>query len=169
MYHPALAEVPVEAARFMDDVLSDHTPRWLSLLGPNGCGKTFTNKQICKLLDRWWRVKKYNGRHVPWIAHIEPAADLNDFKAAREYANADLVYIEDLGAGDVSEKGSSSVIRSRVTELLQLRSTKWTLIDANLYRSDVATVLDPRIASRLMRDDNVCIQIPVNVPDFCDV
>ena len=168
VYHPALAQVPVEAARFMDAVLAEERPRWFSLLGPNGCGKTFTNKQICKLLAKWWRVPKYNGRHIPWIAHIQPAADLNDFKAAREYADADLVFIEDICAGDVSEKGASAVVRSRVAELLQLRSGKWTIFDANLYRGQIADMLDPRIASRMRRDDSVCIEIQANVPDFSD-
>lgn len=153
----------------MDDALAGKTPRWFSLLGPNGCGKTFINKQICNLLGRWWRVPKYNGLHKPWIAHIEPAADLTDYSAPREYAKADLVYIEDAGAGDSSEKGSASIVRSRVAELLQLRSDKWTILDANLYRSDISQCIDPRIASRLFRDENVCLQIPVNVPDFSDI
>lgn len=165
IYHPLLAPIPAEAARFCDDVLSNRPPRWLSILGPSGIGKTFINRQICRRLGDWWKVTTETGRRRPWIAEIVPASDLGDYKASRDYAKADLVFVEDIGAGS-GEKGPGAVTRSRIAELLQLRSGKWTLLDANLYRAEVAELIDPRIASRLKRDGSVLIELPADVPDF---
>ena len=167
VFHKALVNVPIEAARFMDAVLDYAEPHWLSLLGPSGVGKTMINRQICRLLGKWWKVKTPTGRRGPWIAELVPGKDLSDYKAPSEYADADLVFIEDIGAGvGLGEKGPGAVIRSRVVELLQYRAKKWTILDANLYRSEIAEKLDPRIASRLKRDGSVMIEIPSEVPDY---
>lgn len=100
------------------------------------------------------------------MAHILPAEDLQDYRAPRDYARYDLIYIEDIGSGGDLAKGSGSVLRSRVAELLQLRSGKWTMLDANLYRREIETQIDGRIASRLKRDGSWCIEVPQEVPDF---
>lgn len=64
--------------------------------------------------------------------------------------------------------GAGAVTRSRIIELLQLRSQRWTMIDANLYRGQIATQLDARIASRLKRDASWLCEIPQEVPDYWD-
>lgn len=166
VYNPLLAPIPVEAARFMDSVLNHDRPHWLSILGPSGIGKTFINKQICRLLGKWWRVPTPTGQRGPWIAHIVPSADLRDYNAPKDYAEADLVFVEDIGIGAGEDKGPAAVTRSRINELLQLRTGKWTVLDANLYRSEIATLMDARISSRLKRDDSVLIEIPTDVPDY---
>jgi hypothetical protein len=58
------------------------------------------------------------------------------------------------------------VLRSRIAELLQLRSGKWTLLCANLTIEEVASRLDGRIASRLRRDGSWLVKIGDEVPDF---
>lgn len=167
MYHPELQPVKAEALKFAAAVLSKRKPRWFSLLGPSGIGKTLTNKDLMTFLRRHWpRIQTQTGFRPPQIAHIVPAEDLGDYKAARAYAAYDLVYIEDIGAGQFGDKGAGAVTKGRVIELLQLRTGKWTLLDANLYRGDIASQLDSRIASRLRRDGSVCIEISDAVPDF---
>ncbi len=170
VYHPALAQIPVEAARFMDSVLNFDRPHWLSILGPSGIGKTFINLQICKLLAKWWKVQTATGKRSPWIVHIIPSADLRDYNAPKDYAEADLVFVEDIGIGAGDDKGSGTVTKSRINELLQLRTGKWTLLDANLYRYEIGELMDARISSRMKRDDSVLIEIPpdARVPDFND-
>jgi hypothetical protein len=98
-----------------------------------------------------------------------PTLHLDHYQAPRDYAAFDLIYLEDIGSGaGLGEKGSGAVLRSRIAELLQLRSGKWTLACANLSRAEIAEKLDPRIASRLGRDHSVFIEIPPDVPDFGD-
>lgn len=169
-YHPGLRGVLPAVKMFCSAVLDNTTPRrWLSLLGPSGVGKTHLLKQAVRLLETKWRIKTKTGFRGPNVAHLIPAADLTDWKAAQVYAAYDLIYIEDIGAGQSMDGGSGKVTASRIRELLQLRSNKWTLLDANLYRADIAAALDGRIASRLKRDGSWMIEIPDEVPDFWDV
>ena len=52
-----------------------------------------------------------------------PARDLDTYTAARDYAAFDLVYVEDIGAGQFGEKGAGAVIKSRLAELLLGRNS----------------------------------------------
>ncbi|WP_395753794.1 hypothetical protein [Prosthecobacter sp.] len=97
------------------------------------------------------RMLEKNGGVLPGEEHALPS-DLHDFRAARDYAKYDVIYIEDIGSGATLDKGAGAVTCSRIAELLQLRSGQWTLLDANLYRREIETQIDGRIASRLKRD-----------------
>lgn len=167
VYHPGLAEVLPAVQAFCGAVLSREPPRrWLSLLGPSGVGKTHLLKQALECVRRHWRIPTATGWRGPEVAHLVPAVDLQDYRAPRDYARHDLVYIEDIGSGSTMDKGAGAVTRSRVTELLQLRSGKWTMLDANLYRREIEAQIDGRIASRLRRDGSWLVEIGPEVPDF---
>lgn len=169
-YHPALNAVLPAVKMFCSAVLDGATPkRWLSLLGPSGVGKTHILKQATLFLGSRWKIKTKTGHRGPNVAHIVPAVDLMDWKAPQDYARYDLIFIEDIGAGQSLDAGAGKVTASRIRELLQLRSGRWTLLDANLYRRDIAEALDGRIASRLKRDGSWMIEISDDVPDFWDV
>ncbi len=167
VYHPGLRPVLPAVQAFCSAALGREPPRrWLSLLGPSGVGKTHLLKQALECLRRHWRIPTATGWRGPQVAHIIPAADLADYRAPRDYARHDLIYIEDIGSGTDQDKGSSAVTRSRVVELLQLRSNKWTMLDANLYRGEIEAEMDGRIASRLRRDGSWLVEIPPEVPDY---
>lgn len=167
VFHPGLRQVLPAVQAFCSAVLKREPPRrWLSLLGPSGVGKTLVLKQALECLRRHWRIPTATGWRGPEVAHIIPAVDLADYRAARDYARYDLVYVEDIGSGADLERGPGSITRSRVTELLQLRGGKWTMLDANLYRKEIYAEIDGRIASRLTRDGSWMVEIPDEVPDF---
>lgn len=167
VYHPGLREVLPAVQAFCSAVLGREPPRrWLSLLGPSGVGKTHVLKQALECVRRHWRIPTATGWRGPQVAHIIPAEDLQDYRAPRDYARHDLVYIEDIGSGSTMDKGAGAVTRCRVTELLQLRSGKWTMLDANLYRAEIESQIDGRIASRLKRDGSWLVEVPGDVPDF---
>ncbi|WP_397382821.1 hypothetical protein [Prosthecobacter sp.] len=148
-------------------IANEPPKRWLSLLGPSGVGKTHILKQALQCLKASpWRIKTPTGQRGPQIAHIVPATDLQDFAAPRDYAKYDLIYVEDVGSGADQTKGAGAVLRSRIAELLQLRSNRWTMLDANLYRREIEQQIDGRIASRLKRDGSWMVEIPQEVPDF---
>lgn len=171
-YHPALEQVLPAVKQFVSDVIAgDAQPYWLAILGPSGVGKTHILKQAFRMLDRnehLWEVPTSTGSRFGTRAHVIPSEDLDDWKAARDYGNYDLLYVEDIGSGAGMEKGSGQVTASRVAELLQNRTGRWTMMDANMTRASIAQKLDPRIASRLKRDGSVLIQLPADVPDFSD-
>lgn len=174
VYHPGLREVLPAVQAWCSAVIRHEPPRrWLSLLGPSGVGKTHILKQALACLRSatargLWKIPTATGQRSPEMAHLIPAVDQQDFRAPRDYARYDLIYIEDIGSGATLDKGAGAVTRSRVAELLQLRSNKWTLMDANLYRREIEHQLDGRIASRLKRDGSWMVEVPPEVGDYWD-
>lgn len=175
VYHPGLRGVLPAVQAFCSAVVQREDPkRWLSLLGPSGVGKTHVLKQAMACLSSaygrgLWKLPTKTGFRGPQMAHLIPAVDLEDYKAARDYAKYDVIYIEDIGSGATMDKGAGAVLRGRIAELLQLRSNRWTILDANLYRGEIEKQLDGRIASRLKRDGSWMVEISDEVPDFWDV
>lgn len=166
-YHAGLSPVLPAVEAFCSAALRrENPPRWLSLVGPSGVGKTFVLKQAFACLSQNLRIKTKTGWRGPQCAHIVPSLDLQDFAAPRAYADYDLIYIEDIGSGADMQAGAGRVTRSRVIELLHLRSGRWTMLCANFYRASIAEHFDPRIASRLKRDGSWLVEIPSDVPDF---
>lgn len=175
-YHPALEVVMPAVRRFVSDVLNhaaqpEVEPYWLTILGPSGVGKTLALKQAFKMLARnehLWEIPTATGSRMPQCAHIIPGEDLTDWRAAKDYGSYDLIYVEDIGAGAGIDRGAGAVTTSRIAELLQYRTGRWTLLDANMSRRTIEEKIDPRIASRLKRDGSILLQIPDAVPDFND-
>jgi hypothetical protein len=178
-YDPGLAPILPAVWRFCSDALNHREqpevmPYWLTILGPSGVGKTHILKQAYSMLynnDHLWEVRTSQGERLPQCAHLKPLEDLKDWQAPSAYANYDLLYIEDIGAGaKIDErghaKGTAAVTASRLTELLMSRVGRWTLLDANLLLEEVDTILDPRITSRFKRDGSILIEVPSTVPDF---
>lgn len=173
-YDPRLAPVLPAVKRFATDVLwhrrqPDVTPYWLTILGPSGIGKTLILEQLYRALanntERWpIQTDHTNGsEREARCAHVIPGQDLEDFSAPREYGRYDLIYLEDYGA--TSGKGAGAVTFDRSTELLLYRPKMWTIIDANLDFAEMGT-LAPRLASRLLRDGSLLIELPKEIKDF---
>jgi DNA replication protein DnaC len=153
------------AKRFASAALSRHEPRWLTLLGPSGVGKTHLLRQTLKLCHRLIDVGGWPRELT--VARVVPSRDLDTWTAPREYADMDVVFVEDIGAGFVSDKGAAKVTKDRIAELLQLRSRRFTLIDGNFAGlGAVEQHFDGRIASRLRRDLSECLIFPPETPDF---
>lgn len=167
VYHPALAPCLPAVQAFCSAALRREPPaRWLSFLGPSGVGKTHLLRQAFRFLEARMRIKTVTGWRAAQCAHIIPAEDLTDWQAPRDYAGYDVIYVEDIASGGDATKGSGGVLRSRIAELLQLRSRRWTMLDGNLSRSQVAACFDGRIASRLKRDGSWLVEIGGDCPDF---
>lgn len=177
LYTPVHERMFAETVRWCSDALHGLPGRWLSVLGPSGTGKTYLLSQAINLL-RWaagaglWKVpyapdgRTVTGRISPQVAHIRPQVDLDTYSAPREWAAMDALFVEDIGAGTEMDRGAGKIVRDRVAELLQLRTGKWTALDANLHRGAIEALFDGRIASRLKRDGSVCIELPEDTPDY---
>ncbi len=172
-YHPALQPVLPAVKRFATDVLwhrrqPEVTPYWLTILGPSGVGKTLVLRQLYQTLadhdERWPIQTRSDGsERSPNCAHVQPGLDLEHHRRPAEYGRFDLIYLEDYGA--TSGKGAGAVTFDRATELLLYRPFRWTLIDANMSFAELGA-LAPRVASRLVRDGSILIEIPPDCPDF---
>ena len=61
-----------------------------------------------------------------------------------------LLVIDDFG----TQYDKSGFVLSKLFELINRRMGKWTVITSNLNLKQIANDVDPRIASRLVRDGN---------------
>ncbi len=156
-------QIALDAAkRFASAALRRENPRWLTFLGPSGVGKTHLLRQTLKLCHRLINVDGWP-RELS-IFRVIPSLDLDTWTAPRDFAQMDVVFLEDIAAG---EKGAGKVVRDRILETLQLRSNKFTLIDGNFGGiGDVEGHFDGRVASRIMRDDSEFVVFPPETPDF---
>lgn len=182
-YEASLERATDAAARFVSEVSKGGLPGreafanetrvsgyWLTFLGACGCGKTMLARQIFE------EASKYNPGKAPlWITGTGTYRERdrrprNVFLTATEFADLMksgrydlpedlgldfLVVIDDIGAA----RDTTSFIAEGIYRLANARLGRWTVFTSNLLLPDVAKNIDERVASRLIRDDNVLVQI----------
>lgn len=149
-----------EAQWIINDILNKVRPRrWLTLLGPSGTGKTHLAKAIRNVVTQerpnlfaqfwtWANVAtKYRDGYYDIIDYLirEP----------------DVLVIDDIGAENVTESTRSNLLR-----LADSRLGKWTIWTSNMSTTEINDRIDPRLASRLFRGDNVVVQQSPNAQDY---
>jgi len=156
-----LSEARQEVSNLMAEVLSASAPRWLSLCGHSGTGKTM----LAKLFGEFMRergqfyVNHRTGaqlvRQWSWWGEDELMQELRgrNFDLVNRLSAQWLLVIDDLGFSH----DRSGYATSALGEILNRRSNRWTLITSNLGAEQWAQ-RDPRIASRLIRDRNVLVR-----------
>ncbi len=176
---PQLEQMKDEAASFMDDLFNARTPRWLSLLGNAGAGKTMLAKII------WHLFRDHRHTQIDWKRSKETESGgrqgriircrggfINWGKAVNRMLEGDYAFLEDLREYDffvlddiVSEYlKMRELSASKLYDVLESRLGKWTVITANVSLRQIGEILDPRLASRMIRNNGIVIQ--ADVPDF---
>lgn len=162
--------------RFAADMETDRSPYWLTLCGLQGTGKTMLARQVFEFA----RQSCNPGRHALWVSgsgiHNESnrrpnCVWLESYRFGDrmrggeydlpEYLRADyLVVVDDLGAA----RDKSDFLADGLYRLADQRSHRWMIWTTNLTLREISERLDPRISSRLIRDDNRVVQL--NCPDY---
>lgn len=183
-----LDEMLASVKAFLSDIVAGNPPRWLSLLGNPGCGKTHLSDRA-----RWFlrdNGEKLYNRHVraaidplakdvesiysyaqegavmaKWGTIISRARE-GDFGLFNRAANDHFKVIDDLGVDSMDREGRATPFATqKMSELLDRRTGKWTIITSNFTRKQFAEIFDSRISSRLMRNDSVIVDCS-GVRDF---
>jgi len=145
----------------------------LSLCGPSGCGKTFLAK--CTLADMGWN---FNGMvNAPWCERAGTVLDrsctfrdwrkLSDrmlngnWSACETLADTLVVCLDDIGAN----YDKSGAVTAKLDGFLRGRGRRWTIVTSNYTIAQMRDALDARIASYLIRDKNVAMNL-TGVIDF---
>lgn len=159
---PGVAKMVQEAKTLATGMLLDEEPRWLTLVGLSGTGKTHIAKKILEFWRARGRWKYVNGiignvttigdsRFISWLKYLNRARD-GQHSEVYSISETDFVVIDDIG----TESGSDFA-NEKLYELLDSRVGKWTVITSNLGMDHLAKI-DTRITSRMIRGESVVVE-----------
>lgn len=154
-----------QAALFVRSLKHNHTPRWLSLLGTSGCGKTFLSKRIWRwfkslpefraIVDEQTEEIIYPGSFVLWPNLAAELLSNSGYIRLNQLKQEKLVVIDEIGA----DRDPSGHVRDCLSRLLTARVGKWTVITSNKSLNDIERDIDARVSSRMIRDGNVVVDV----------
>lgn len=131
-------------------------PRWLTLLGSCGVGKTHCAKRLF-----FWANGHTPSAPTAFIPHVIYWPDfVQRLRAGESFAKRDdmkiwpVLLLDDVGA----ERDASGFAAEELNTLLGCRGMRWTLLTSNLTMKRLEEV-DKRLASRVVRGDNILCQV----------
>lgn len=156
-----LQRMMVEACEFKPGCESN--PRWLSLVGNSGTGKTFLAEKVYQSArcnpDLTTHRELINPvLKVFWPKLLSQLRD-GDYYRIRDLTDANFVFIDEIAV----EHDPSGFGKDKLCELLSSRVNKWTILTSNLTLEKLAQI-DTRISSRMIRGGSVVVE--TNAIDF---
>jgi len=158
------------AAQFAQDV-NNRRPYWLTLCGVSGTGKTHLAKMLYRHfmgasrfnLDYDPKSNKVTGNSGQFCCWRKTCSDIKqgDYGLIEDLSDDWFVVLDDIGTAH----DPSGFIASALDRILNSRLRKWTVITCNFGLKEIADRMDVRIASRMLRDDSIVIELS-DVPDF---
>lgn len=176
--HPSVKNAADAAAKFVSDMARGVSPYWLTFSGLQGVGKTFLAQQIhAQAIELnpgnpkrtpFWQAGAglYDPRqrrpNAVWM-HVSRLGRLmleGGFDMPEELALDFCVVLDDLGA----TRDKNDFLADGLYRLADQRSHRWMVWTTNLTLAEISTRIDPRLSSRLIRDDNRLVTI--TAPDY---
>jgi len=178
---PTLERMKQEAVSFVTDLFCGCEPRWLSLLGKPGTGKTMLASRISRLFRNyrhgridWPRseatrtsarpygsIVRWHGGFINWGNAINQRMLQGDYGFLEDMRDYDFFAIDDIVQG--TEK-LRALWASKLYDVFEARQRKWTVITANYSLKQIAASLDTRLASRMIRHGGIVVD--VDTTDF---
>lgn len=164
----------VAIARLVGAMKRGEEPRWLSLLGSSGGGKTYLARRawhwfstgplfrtsMVDAIETGRTEACYPGQWCYW-PHV--AAELlgnRGYDWLKELGQEKFVVLDEIGAN----RDPSGHVRDCLAQVLCCRVGKWTIVTANSTLENIEKNLDPRVASRMIRDGNTVVEL--DLPDY---
>lgn len=163
---------------FSQDIMDQRSPRWLSFLGTSGAGKTMLAKFIWHVFrdnfhgitnweksnrtqtddNPWGRIVRDRGGFIKWGDAINKRMLKGDYDFLDDLRSYDFFVIDDIAAEYEKHRALSA---SKLYDVFDNRLKKWTVITANLSLQQISEQYDPRIASRMLRDGSIVVDVDV--------
>lgn len=132
-------------------------PRWLTLCGLSGIGKTMLAREVWRHFMEHSRfeigldvmeqcVTGNTGQFCDWRGFCKDVRS-GCFGRIDDLIEDHFVVLDDIG----TEHDPNGFIASTLDRICNSRQRKWTLITCNLSLHQIAEKIDPRIADRMMR------------------
>lgn len=153
-----------EVLAFAAAIVARDAPRWLSILGKSGVGKT----SLAKTFAKWAQPRQ--PQQVLWTwARICDRCAQGDWGIIEQLRTQKILVLDDIFRPyDFPLTGASAFDRKTFRALgtmLNERVGRWTIITDNHLRREIAT-RDIPIASRLSREESAIVEFTA-APDYC--
>lgn len=150
--HDDLAPAIDAAGRWVEAFRTDSAPRWLTLTGKTGTGKTYIARRVFKWAKRASNTSRtaYIVSEVYWPAFVSELKSGDAYGQLRDMATWPVLFLDDIGA----ERDTSGFTTEQLNTLLGQRVDRWTILTSNLLLPQLAAA-EPRIADRIIRRPNL--------------
>ena len=131
-------------------------PRWISMVGASGTGKTHCAKRLWKytLPRADFSRTAYVAKWFYWPDFVDELRSGNAYEQFNDLKKWPLLFLDDIGA----ERDPSGFAAEKLNTLLGCRMDRWTILTSN-KDFDALAAVDGRISSRLIRGQNICVGI----------
>lgn len=132
------------------------SPRWLTLMGGTGVGKTHCGNRLWSVFSKKfaWHAMDFIHKPVYWPKFIASLRSGSGYAQLEEMQRWPMLFIDDIGA----ERDTTGFAAEQLNTLLGCRMDRWTLITTNLYLKNLGEI-DPRIADRAIRSPNIFCEV----------
>ena len=153
---PKLAEVVKKCAEFVLAFKAEQTPRWITLLGVTGTGKTHCGRRLWNHLSARleWSRAEFIQAEIYWPKFVAELKSGLAFDKFRDLWKWPVLMLDDIGA----DRDTTGFATEQLNTLLGVRGDKWTILTSNLTLEQLGAV-EPRIADRIIRKPNIFVEI----------
>lgn len=143
-------------ANFAMAMKADASPRWLSLLGFTGTGKTHCAKRLWSVFSKkfQWHTMEFIHSPIYWPKFVSTLRSGGGYAKLEEMQHWPILFLDDICA----ERDTTGFASEQLNTLLGCRVDHWTIITSNLWLEQIGAV-DPRIADRMIRSPNIFCEI----------
>jgi len=153
---PELEKLVRGAAEFCNAAKARQSPRWLSLMGVTGTGKTHCAKRLWRHLSvkYSWLEHRFQPQEIYWPRFVSELRSGDSFERLRDMMDWPLLFLDDIGA----ERDTTGFSSEQLNTLLGCRMNRWTILTSNLLPDQLARI-EPRLADRIIRAPNILASI----------
>lgn len=131
-------------------------PRWITIHGNSGTGKTHCARRLWNSLSLRsdWREASFLHEEVYWPAFVSDLRSGEAYARLKDMQNWPVLFMDDICA----ERDTSGFASEQLNTLLGRRVNKWTILTSNLSLGQIAGI-DSRMADRVIRYPNIAVEV----------
>lgn len=151
-----LEQMVCECGAFANAFRSGESPRWMSILGNTGTGKTHCAKRLWKYMSARldWSRTQFVAREIYWPEFVSDLRSGQAYDQQRDMMKWPVLFLDDIGA----ERDTTGFASEQLNTLLGCRVDRWTIITSNLLLNQIGQS-EKRIADRIIRAPNVFVEL----------
>ncbi len=151
-----LMTLRTKAIDYLEAYQKKQAPRWLTLTGPSGVGKTHVGRRCWKFMSQRadWSECRYTHKEVSWGQLIDSLRSGDGWEVFQDMRRWPVLFLDDVFA----QHDPNGFAVDRLFNLLASRERKWTIITSNATLKQIAAV-ERRIADRMIRGNNSWLNV----------